>query len=410
MEYGPRHRESFVSSSAPAYARYLTKGVVTQTVSFGQVIQNSTSMSFDDVVDENFITRRKQGELFNNPVNRVVKTIVQDLPTWGHGDLKYPVVLWSNHPVYLQDIPDLGYPISDSDNFALLAATRARAKVTSECALLGATLGELRETKNMLASAYYRLKGIFPLVHNYLDIITDPRKNWWDRAGRLVGTARSAWMEVRMGWRPFWGEVMNLQQASQELGLYPKRKTFRAKELYAWEGSDTVDKYISAYRTLQFKRTCSVHVQYSAGELAEQRYGGVPDTYGLTKIPQTIYELTKFSWAVDYFLNIGSLIAAYTPDSLWTPRMSWLTTKTSLVQTVELIDFAPNAYTKLYGGRPRRTTTTEKWNRVPNPPIGFAIKHSADWRKYLDLAGLVDVDFKKLKRRITGLVSRNRRI
>lgn len=68
----------------------------------------------------------------------------------------------------------------------------------------------------------------------------------------------------------------------------------------------------------------------SSGVLCEPYLYGKPDTFGVTQLPVVVYELTRLSWALDWFFNIGDTIAAWTPDTYWRPIGSWVTTKLSV--------------------------------------------------------------------------------
>lgn len=111
-----------------------------------------------------------------------------------------------------------------------------------------------------------------------------------------------------------------------------------------------------------------------AGVIMRARVGGFPDTWGLTQIPQTFWELTTLSWAVDYFLNVGDLIAASTPDSYWTPHLSWTTTHRSIEEIIK-----SKHVTSLGCGPPQpeggyRRKTTVRILRQPGVMTGLVYK------------------------------------
>lgn len=405
MEYGPRHREFSVSKTTPSgYDRYIN-GVKYDSAKYPDIVWDLHENQMDDVVTENFREKVKRGEIINNPCVKEDVFTYYTNTNWSYGtdDMSYYFQLFGSKGYldYILNLP--GDP--NVSNAVNLAVTRARAKCTSEVIQIGATLGELKETKDMFVSAAARLRHAGTLAHRYLDIISDPRKNCWDRAGKLVGTARNAWMEFRFGWRPFAGEAQNFYSALQGLSEYPERQTFRAGENLQFSDADTTSKYLSPTQTWNFSRTVYETHVIRSGVLCEQRYGGVPDTWGVTKIPQTVWELTRLSWAVDYFLNIGDLIAAYTPDSLWTPKASWVTIRSKTVSVVTQTGLTSTGW-KQYGPGPSRIQKTFVYSRSPDPTPHIAVKSIVDdAAKLLDIASLTRIDAKKWLNRASNLAS-----
>ena len=400
-DFGPRTRSSAYSKVTPCRTVRYINGVKDMDVSYADLAYKEVSNVMNDVVTENFKQRIRNGEIINNPCEIVDtgKLYRNTTYSWGTDTRNYYFDL-SGNIGYLESIPDL--PVdADIQNAINLAVTSARAKVSSAEILIGATLGELKETKDMFISAAVRLRHAGTLIHRYFDIIMDPRKNHWDKAGRLIGTARDAWMEMRFGWRPFAGEAQDFYRALRSLEQHPERQTFRAGQDVVWQGADSTSIYLYPGTSWLFDRTTYATHKIRAGVLCEQRYGGVPDTWGITKIPSTIWELTRLSWAVDYFLNIGDLIAAYTPDSLWTPMASWLTTKSKVVSVVQTTGVTTAGWS-LYSTGPSRETTTITYTRSPDPTPQIAYRSIVgDTAKLIDIAALTRIDAKKWLKRAT---------
>lgn len=389
MEYGPRIRQYVDARTTPSgYKRYIDgayyDGSQDPPINWWE-LQNY----MEDVVIENFRTRSKAGEIFNNPCYKREIETTYNFTSWSYGTTSrnYYFELYGSKG-YLPLISDL--PGDESVTNAInLAVTRAKAKVTSEAILLGATLGELRETRNMFISAASRLRHFGTYAHRYLDELSKSR-SYWDKAGKLIGTASDAWMEMRFGWRPFVAEAQAFYKALQGLSNFAERQTFRAGENLHYENSDRVSWRQDSSMTWWFDRSVKEDHSIRAGVLCEQRYGGVPDTWGLTKIPSVVWELTRLSWAVDYFLNIGDLIAAYTPDTLWTPMASWVTIKSKREAKVSHNGFDAPLWS-IYGDAPSRTTVTTEYRRLidPTPTIAHKLpKFLADRAKLLDIACL----------------------
>lgn len=413
-EPGPRTRASSVSRNVAGYSRKynLATGVEVYNTPL-ETVYWTKSNHMEDVVVERYKERSAAGEVFNNPCLKIDTEVYYNLgirivtqPASWHTRYVYEGV--NARDRYIDEIPDLYVSSEDTVQTAITAAaTRAMAKVSSEAMLLGATLGELRGTKEMLLTAFARLRHLGTLLKTYRDVFQDIRHGplWKTKKGYLM--LENAWMEVRMGWRPFLGEVKTLYYAMNALANFPERQTFRAKESFTLSDADTYT-LTRGQETFVYDRTYYGKFTVSAGVLAEQRYGGVPDTFGLTKFPQTVYELTRLSWCLDYFLNVGDLIAAYTPDSLWTPMISWVRIQSRETQTATFKSYYQEGYT-YSGSLLRRTTVTDTYDRRPSPPIGLTFLPKLSWAKYIDSAIVARQQIQKTLRLLKGVKAFNRR-
>lgn len=404
---GPRHRASAstlqISGAAQKYN--LTHGYwVYDTPIEATYLELANSM--DDVVIENFKTRSAAGEIFNNPCTKIETKVHRQA---GHYSItqpkgrnpRYRYSGWNDFSI-LDLIPDIEVDIEDRIADAITAAaTAAMASVSSEKILIGATLGELGETRQMLMTALTKLRYLDKVLKSYIQKFTDVRRSplWKTKEGlRLI---EEKWMEVRMGWRPFYYEVQQLYAAMQKLEKLPGRQTFRAKRTFTIQESDVYNYTTNGHEHFVWNRSFLGSYTVSAGVLAKQRYAGVPDTYGLTKIPQVIWELTKLSWAVDYFLNIGSLIAAYVPDTLWHPAAAWVTVRKREVYKVALKDAYQEGYT--YSLAPQiREREIISYIRNPEPPIGLTFSPKLNLAKLTDTVIAVKQLFLKTRRSLRG--------
>ena len=55
------------------------------------------------------------------------------------------------------------------------------------------------------------------------------------------------------------------------------------------------------YYTIEFDRTASVTVDVRAGVLSEILRNGIKEVWGLTNLPQAIWDLTTLSFVLDWF-------------------------------------------------------------------------------------------------------------
>lgn len=338
---GPRTRSWEVRKDATAVgAKYdFNTGALIADLSF-TYDWCTTGNLMHDVVTENFLERSLRGEIINNPMDKID---YQTLITPSYYESVWPPYANPRYVNRGERVFERDYSIgflteTDSDRAAIQSAiesctTAAYAKVDSTTAALIPTLFELRETSKMLETAARKLLNLHVLLKNYktqLEFATT-----WKRLKMVEQAIENTWMEIRLGWKPFFFEIGNLHKAMTTVEAFAARQTFRSGTRLTFQGADNPSAATSATR-VDFQRTHLAFVNISAGVLCTQRYGGVPDTFGLTKFPQAVWELTKLSWCVDYFLNVGELIASFTPDSLWSPMTNWAVIRKKTTDTITL--------------------------------------------------------------------------
>lgn len=415
VTYGPRHRELKYAKRDSSLAWYHTDSAGNTTKQHNCPIDwQEHAETMDDVVVENFYARREAGELMNNPMHRVVTDTHRTM--WGG---KLPVKNENRffsgfHPSPLLTVPFCGPP-SGRDAKVLdaitYASTKALGKVTSEDTQALVTLGELRETKHMLKNTLAHVVHWNGALKYYRDRLYDLRNSAWKKAGIVYQHAENAWMQVRMGWRPLIGEIENTAKAFQALPNVEERQTFRGFETLSFTNADNYEQNCG-FANVSVQRTYYETVEVRAGVLASLRYGGVPDTWGVTKIPQTIWELTTLSWCVDYFYNVADTIAAYTPDSLWTPRIRWCTTKSRKV--------LENSHQGISAYHPYGDATTQQnarvtriivdKSRIVSPPVGLVRKpNSLEFAELIDTCAVARQKTTSLISSIAGILGSRRR-
>lgn len=406
-----------------------------------------------DEVTPDFLRRRAKGEVFCKAMTKVTTEENTFLSAGTAEDASY---VYSGSACFVSQPGNIipYYPIptarlADIDRMKKIAGTQAMSRITSEEVLLPATLGELRSTLKMLVDALRAAINIRKLLFRRYywtkmgnhakdaeellmrEIILQRR---WRRQGKKDNTftiiarlkrqakaaakkasscylkAENAWMLARMGYRPFYGECQNLYNAITKVNSGVQRQTFRGKSSdieYSFK-----DLYSRAMNggTYKFDRSYVETISAKAGVLCQVRFSGFPDTFGLTKLPQTVWELTTLSWAVDYFFNVAELIGAMTPDSYWTPLVSWTTVKALRVQEVRYNSRVLTGFSadNTKGGT-KVLITTEKI-RTPGVSIGFAFRPRLNLAKYIDLACVGRQQFSKVVKLLSkALIAKKRK-
>lgn len=331
MTYGPRHREDWLEWKTVVYPGgwYDFSGALVADRS--KSIDHGSYRIMDDVVTENFISRSAAGEFINNPCSRqLVYVLHNPLEGFTHNkDAPTTLGEWYDFHGFFPSIGLAGTSVEllnaiDSEtleDLRIRAGTKAYARVSSDEMSMLVMLAELKETKDMLLGCLNALNKLRQMIVKKLPL--------WVLDG--VPEPFSFWMYIRYGWRPFYYEVMQLRDFMKRKTEkeFAQRQTFRSGIPY---GQSTVrDTAVASYSSgtgshvHTWTRESQVLGVVKAGVIAVQRFAGFPDTYGLTKLPMAVYDLTKLSWAISWFLNIADVISAWTPDTLWDPRISWTT-------------------------------------------------------------------------------------
>lgn len=388
-----------------------TKKIDTVNTTFSPELESQITQTMTDVVVEDFHKRRAAGEIFNNPMSMTLSYFDAILTSGTVHNIVPSQCSKIDFMVnYIRErgiayiAPPTGMAKS-IDSLIKTASSQSVANVTSEEINILATIGEIGETKEMLVTTLRRLWRIGDTMRKFASLIrygtAKPGKKPLSKKERIKNYylfLENFWMEMRMGWRPFYYECQALHDACIALRKFPPRQTFRGKTTAEFRNEDVVtsDQFL---RVCNFKRTYYNKVTIRAGTLAQQRADGFPDTFGLTKLPQAIWELTKLSWAVDYFFNVGTVIAAYTPDTLWEPLCSWYVVHQRIEKTIEMTgtyqkdgSFQPTVKGGLYN------LVEIKKDRVPCAYLGVTLRPKLNLAKYLDLLAVTRQHFSKTYR------------
>lgn len=186
-------------------------------------------------------------------------------------------------------------------------------------------------------------------------------------------------MQVRMGWRPFVGELEGIHAAVTHLQEKRWKCRFAATKHLRFSNKSFGSTLRINNITNSSEKTYDEETSVSAGIICRARLGGYPDTWGLTQIPQTVWELTTLSWCVDYFFNTADLIAACTPDTYWTEWLSWTTVHRSIEETIKSKDVSSLGYGPSISEGGYRRKHTKRILRTQGALTGFVYKGMLDF-------------------------------
>lgn len=385
------------------------------------------SEEMTDVIVPQFHTRMNEGEIIMNPMTQ---TKIKDVLSPGYVSFsasmdgttdpeKVKIDYRSSYrgPIVLPHYGDSGYTsafeigrVSESMQDLALQRAYAAAKTGSVQGLV--TLVELPKSVRLLKTLGKRLLAVKNL--KYVDlyrrgIIHAYRKNPKQLSTdvrALVRKASRQWLEYRYGIRQLLFDWEDMCTILANMADKPAHTVFRGFE------SGTLSSYVKPTWTaslitgtkLQRDLTHATQFEASAGVVVSDnnRYN-LPHDAGLTQVLPTMWELSRLSFVVDWFIDIGTWIAAWQPKVGPEIVGSWSTsvTKDVITMTAEAIDngsstHSSNSKYKYYisksvSGSPavrKRTITTTR--RIADPQLALLpkVNVSLDTAKIVDLVAL----------------------
>lgn len=416
-DYGPRHREHYEETFDACFVHHTrVKSLWPYDYISGPVSYRSSTdeVYMDDVVLENFPAKLASGEAL--PINPMMRRQVETKLTPAWVDKVYisdygthlsvgDVIVVDHAQGCSLELYDEGVETSVLES----ATLKAYAAVDSAEVQVLATIAELADTRAMLISAVRSIGKICKSVRN-LNRTLREIEIYPENHRDLLTTAENTWMGIRMGWRPFVGECQSILNAIT-VAERPVWQTFR--------GTDSVSRSKSISRIvipeLRYSSDCTdTESQYITAKttiLCEQRAGGFPDTFGLTQIPSTLYNITPLSWAVDYFFNFGELISAKTPDALWRPlRVSGVVRTEHSIKSIlgDYIEPASTLYSGGYSGGGATYKSSTCVRRSDPPRAGILTSVELNWQKFIDIAIVGRQQMSKAVKTLTRRANRSR--
>lgn len=362
-----------------------------------------------DTVIERYRKRSAAGEIFNNPmcVEEIdlfvqparLEILIQSLPIPPGSTCYY------NGRVYVPSVATEDFLLT-SDRLSMgafhafldeqfgedtaIAVAKAYANVDESELLLLATLGELPETINFFVSILNRAVNILKGSISEKRAIT--KKFYVSRKDYMEALA-NFWMEMRYALRPLIYEIEGLEKALSKQ-LREIRQTARGR--FISHDSETTTREVdfgsdfkaTEVKTVSWTRTSRAGVLYAATPSDISWYS----IFGLDQPLESIYELTKLSFVIDWIFNIGDILASWTPNAHLRHLATWSTeeyVKETNIQLTNLHRLAPAGFlfTTVESEIGSARSLHRYKRRVPNPtqPMFPQV------RIKLDLAKLVDI-------------------
>lgn len=210
----------------------------------------------------------------------------------------------------------------DFGNLGERALLGAYSKIADCEVALGENLGELRETLSMFKSPFKTLRDFLGSgnqsnlrklnsLRNYVKT-----GRWGKRTGSDAADAASAtWLEIRYGLMPIIYTIQDLiKLANKKASVFDptkirsKIKRLKDTDIRGYSGTVVTGNILSSYE-MRFSHSMKAHASVQYLQDCPQT---LPDKLGLTPrfIPELAWELTKASFIVDWWLEVGTWLGA----------------------------------------------------------------------------------------------------
>lgn len=322
-----RVRERGSLSNSSKYVTTTFGGTVSTTEPYGtNRYQEGELQITTDVVTPKFRTRIARGEIINNPFSSFTQTWVNSYTRhvirkntgsgstiktydWSHGyngNTSFPTDWWLDISSALEE-----------------ASTEAAAKV-GETSVDGATeLGEARQTMQLFDRHQYNLRMEIEKELRYA------RKRGAKFPTSVpIAVLSNNWLKYRYGIMPF----VRLMNDALVVGsrIRTQREIKRGASVIGGDTEYTTSVETGAFHVVTSTRSKTWEASTRAGILYEYRDFGNKYGFTLADVPPALWELTPWSFVVDWFANTGTFIRALTPRYNIVRRATWLGYETKL--------------------------------------------------------------------------------
>lgn len=374
----------------------------------GSLVTLEQSDVMTDVVTQDFEKLRAEGKIINNPMSKAFIRIERQpvsfdwhyyFDRWGCSPARH--YEWGDYKstgtkavssMIEEFIPTASF--SDKiENEIDKAVSKSFAIIGNEQLLF---LGMLKEMSATVAGLTY-------IVRKAYRIYKAVRKAKLRQLKKELSLSEleDIYMNARYNLRPLYYDAKGLINVLTYEDM-PGRQTFRASSIYEDSVNDTVDSYIHIDPYVKFgitfHRSLKIKSKVRAGVLTQAQQTNLSQLLGLDKIIETAWDLLPFSFIIDWFVNVGDTLCAWTPKVGFHVLTSWVTVDTTVTKATSAKGslyeyFDKNGYFHRFaptysfsGGKCNFLSRT--FERIPNRerPLLPSLDVNLDLLKLLDLA------------------------
>lgn len=297
-------------------------------------------------------------------------------------------------------------PAPNGSVYKQLALQKARSKVANADLELGETLGEYKETIQMLRNPLSNLrKHLVDDRSRNLNLLKAFAKKDKRQINRLMGrtgkasakTAASTWLEVRYGLRP----LIGLVQDAVDLVNNKRNQVFDPTKI---RSARTMLNFPSISTSLEqtdsrdFSCRSNVIVEQNVQATASVQYtseyeDNLFDRLGLSPqfLPETLWNLTRASFIVDWIFTVGPWLGSlrYNPGvKILGNTVGIKTTRKATTEVIEIANTGVNNWTKAPCKAHGNFYSSEQYVREVNVDLSY-LPHFT-WGRTLDIYKAVD--------------------
>lgn len=385
-------------------ATYVSKyasGMILNTNEGDKLVYQKSKRMYD-ISNPGYKKRSQAGEIFNNRMYSVIEEIDTPMIT-SHGNNVVngvntaDYVLYHNMPVPL---PRLSMDVRQGaiDN----AITDAYANVTANEGNTLLWLGEMKETLAMLKDIGGGLKNLYE--------ITKKQRLNWARGKLSVEGQQQLTLQLLYGILPLEQQIADFLEGLFRTKDPTLRHTARGMRVDIDDTSYIVRTNGVSFRNANLDRQQDVEQHVSEHVTVVARAGvlydlDVSDTPWLSVILEpkavvsTAYALARLSFVIDWFINVGGTLAAWSPSAGVNELSAWVTVTIDRSQVgITRYVGADNGYRSVEGQGQFSRTTTEKW-RMPINRSDLAVIPRIDLNIDLEKIAALVLLFAKVKQR-----------
>lgn len=269
-----------------------------------------------------------------------------------------------------------------------VAEAQAWANVDVSEALILATLGEMPETIKWFVSLYQRAIELFKKFGAKKKLLKKSNSDYID--ARL-----DFWMEFRYAFRPLMYELQ--QYAEIDFGEKPPRETARGYHEVEIKVDLTNDLDLGSRYFVSQEGVSMRQSTYRAGVLycVSAFKNDWITILGFDKPLESLWELTTLSFAIDWFLNVGDVLATHTTSASLTPLCSWCSEKHVYTTDIRFVNMRRTEYPgwennllSSQDGSLVVHNTLERRVPLASKPILPSPTINLDWAKVVDLSAI----------------------
>lgn len=302
-------------------------------------VTDKFSIVTHDVVVKRFKELQAQGVVINNPYDSL-RDCVTNTPAAISGFFSHVSKVdsseWYDNSItgtYLltdekiETLTPADTPLTVSNQTLVdQAVAKVWANVTTSPYNVYVSVAEAHKTVSMIV-------GLFTKLYKFAGLFRDLKKGRWRkfgkrfRVGSTVLNSASTWLEYRYGLRPFYYEVLGLIESLNSVGNKPR---VRYSAFVHDEGTTERSMSIGADHpydlwAIDVKNVRTRKVEVRAGVLCEAKVSPItlPDSLGVDDALLGAWDLVPYSFVVDWFCNVASILAAWSPTGSLTPLTSW---------------------------------------------------------------------------------------